>query len=337
MQSSPDILENEMHRDYPGVLDILLLDRTSKKNIIWCTDSYEHLGAGYQSNDEILLISITGHHGRVIMPRFNKTSFNKRIRSREMAEVFTPSWVCNAQINLIDSKWFGRSDVFNIEKISSDGHRTWTAVEKNVRFPQGRSWQEYVKSVRLEVACGEAPYIVSRYDAATGSYINVNQRIGILDRKLRVVNENARDHDEWIEYARLAYMSTYGYEWQGDSLLLARESMLYTYIDNFRHVHGATPPISELESIASIISWNVWQMDGIKCVIPESCHEVKVNSLFTSGEFSKGAVDCEGCSTGNINKHNGTYCQVVEWGALNPLDGTHDHFVQYVDLVGQAL
>jgi hypothetical protein len=32
-----------------------------------------------------------------------------------MAEVFTPSWICNAQNNLIDNTWFGRDNVFNKE------------------------------------------------------------------------------------------------------------------------------------------------------------------------------------------------------------------------------
>ena len=35
-----DILESEIPRD---VLDILLKDRTTGKNILWMTDSYEHL------------------------------------------------------------------------------------------------------------------------------------------------------------------------------------------------------------------------------------------------------------------------------------------------------
>ena len=29
--------------------------------------------------------------------------------------MFTPSWVCNAQNNLIDDAWFGRKGVFNEE------------------------------------------------------------------------------------------------------------------------------------------------------------------------------------------------------------------------------
>ena len=42
-----------------------------------------------------------------------------------MAEVFTPSWLCNAQINLIDDEWFGRKGTFNTETADSYGIRTW--------------------------------------------------------------------------------------------------------------------------------------------------------------------------------------------------------------------
>ena len=73
----------------------------------------------------------------------------------------------------------------------------------------------------MEVTCGEAPFLASRYDAATGEMIPVARRIGILDRKLRVVSENAATEDEWRKYATHAVQSTYGYEYQGDNLLLA--------------------------------------------------------------------------------------------------------------------
>ena len=48
-------------------------------------------------------------------------------------------------------------------------------------------------SKRLEITCGEAPYIASRYDTVSGEPIEIKRRIGILDRKLRVVTENAED------------------------------------------------------------------------------------------------------------------------------------------------
>ena len=86
-------------------------------------------------------------------------------RTRDKAEVFTPSWICNAQNNLVDEQWFGRKDVFNIQKEMS-----WKATADKIAFPDDRqhTWQKYVDAQRLEISCGEAPYLVSRYDIVTG-------------------------------------------------------------------------------------------------------------------------------------------------------------------------
>lgn len=47
--------------------------------------------------------------------------------------------------------------------------------------------------MRLEISCGEAPYLVSRYDSVTGKTIKIKNRIGLLDRKLRIVSENIEE------------------------------------------------------------------------------------------------------------------------------------------------
>ena len=77
--------------------------------------------------------------------------------------------------------------------------------------------EDYIDSKRLEITCGEAPYLVSRYDASTGEMIDIHKRIGILERKLRVVNENANDETEWMKWAIRAFQGVYGYEYQGDN------------------------------------------------------------------------------------------------------------------------
>ena len=51
-----------------------------------------------------------------IKPRVLKSQTEQKKRSKDMAEVFTPSWVCNKQNNLIDDEWFGYSGSFNEEK-----------------------------------------------------------------------------------------------------------------------------------------------------------------------------------------------------------------------------
>ena len=98
--------------------------------------------------------------------------------------------------------------------------------------------QSYVDSRRLEITCGEAPYVVSRYDAATGEIIPIRDRIGLLDRKLRVVNENADGDAEWLKWALRALQSSYGYEFQGDNLLIARVNVLITFAEHYGQRSG---------------------------------------------------------------------------------------------------
>ena len=181
-----------------------------------------------------------------------------------MAEVFTPSWVCNAQNNLIDDAWFGKQGVFNSE---SPDH-TWKATTGKIEFPEGKTWKDYVRDTRLEITCGEAPYLVSRYDTVSGMPIELSERIGLLDRKLRVVSENTETTGEFLDWCQEAYKNTYGFEWQGDNLLLAREALLFTFLDYYRAKFGEDPLLKSIQYIAYIISWNVWQMDGLKFCPP---------------------------------------------------------------------
>ena len=321
---SADILENEIISHYPGILDILLRDRSTKKNIIWATKDYEKKGSRYGFDSEIKPELITGSNGNTIMPRISKDLSLRNSRSKEMAEVFTPSWLCNIQNNLIDNNWFGRNNVFNVPLKNN----TWKTISAKIALPTNRSWMEYVQSRRLEIACGEAPYIISRYDTTTGKIIDIEDRIGLLDRKLRIVRENALDYEEWIKYSEEAYMSTYAYEWQGDSLLLAREAMLVTYIEHHNRMFSKDPSLKELEKIAEIISWNVWQMDGLKGVVPNSCKSNNHSSINLFGEIELHGTTCLGCDMNLVQKHNGTYCIIREW---NPTPEIRFNCIKFID------
>ena len=37
-----------------------------------------------------------------------------------------------------------------------------------------------------------------------------------------------------------------------------------------------TRSIELLRMVANIIAWNIWQMDGMKYVVPNSCHDATV-------------------------------------------------------------
>ena len=259
-----DINETEVLKQYPEVLEMLLKDHTTQQNIYWATDSYADRCEGYQFKDAMIADSITGDNGMIIRPRSVKSKDEQTKRSKDMAEVFTPSWVCNAQNNLIDDAWFGKQGVFNAE---SPEH-TWKATTGKIEFPEGKTWKDYVRDTRLEITCGEAPYLVSRYDTVSGMPIELAERIGLLARRLRVVSENTETTGEFLDWCQEAYKNTYGYEWQGDNLLLAREALLFTFLDYYRAKFGEEPLLKSIQYIAYIISWNVWQMDGLKFCPP---------------------------------------------------------------------
>lgn len=337
MRTGIDILENEIVEQYPDVLEILLRDHTTQKNIFWATDNYEHLGNAYSFNAQVLPNLIIGENGNIIMPRVHKDKFLQQSRSKEMAEVFTPSWICNAQNNLIDNAWFGRNDVFNSEIALDNGSNKWAVNTEKIIFPKGKTWRDYIRDTRLEMACGEAPYITSRYDSTTGEFISVENRIGILDRKLRVINENVASTGEWLKAAQLAYKNTYAFEWQGDSLLLAREAMLVTFIENYTHKFGKEPLLKSLEYIAYIISWNIWQMDGLKGVIPNSCGGFTTTDVDLFGYVKTENVFCKGCMENNIFKHNGTYCLIKDWSNKDLKTGKTGRKIKFIDLLNNKL
>jgi hypothetical protein len=42
--------------------------------------------------------------------------------------------------------------------------KSWETNKEKIVYPKGKTWQDYVRDTRLEISCGEAPYITSRYD-----------------------------------------------------------------------------------------------------------------------------------------------------------------------------
>lgn len=327
-----DVPENFLQQLSPELLSTLLVDHTTstleeRRNIFWATSDYEQRGEGYQYLDQITADRITGENGRVIMPRVLKSKDTQQERVQSMAEVFTPSWICNAQNNLVDKEWFGRDEVFNKEYTDENGEHRWISLPERITFPEGKTWKDYVNDLRLEITCGEAPYLVSRYDTTTGQPIPLSERIGLLDRKLRVVSENTTSTGEWLKAAQKAYMSTYAYEWQGDNLLLAREAMLVSFIEYYQAKFGKAPLLRSMQYIAYIISWNVWQMDGLKGVVPGSCG-VRMSSPDLWGNTQE--IPCNGCKTGDVFAHNGTYCVVRDWNKKKA-----DGKIRFIDLLTQ--
>ena len=308
MSEPIDILENRVLKETPGLLEVLLKDHTTQQNIFWATDSYAELGDGFRWHDSITVAAITGEHGDVIMPRVMKTRDEQQRRVKQMAEVFTPAWLVNKMNNAADEVWFGRQNVFNVP--TEEG---WKPTEAPVMMPKGKLWHDYVLATRLEITCGEAPFLTSRYDMISGVSIAIKTRMGMLDRKLRIVNEHCTG-DEWTRWALLALGSVYGFEWQGDNLLLARESLLASFSESYEQQFGHKADRATLMLAAEIIAWNVWQMDGLKGVVPASCRETRIMETDFFGETKVTSVSpCPGCEHDNITLHNGMRCCLRRW------------------------
>lgn len=285
---------------YPIKLTLkkLLQDKTTKKNIIWATNTFEHFGREFDDKSEIT--EIIFQSGFRFMPRVLKSQEAQLNRTRKKAEVFTPGWIVNEMNNYLDQEWFQRKDVFNIEK-----GETWEAVREKINFPEGKNWKKYILSRRLEITCGEAPYLVTRYDVSTGEKIEIINRIGILDRKLRIVNENTCRKDEWIEWATKAIESTYGFEYQGDNLLIARVNILMTFVEYFEDRWKEEVDKKTLRHLANIISWNIWQMDGLTDMVPFGAVKEDIRQMNFFDLLSGGLEEEDGEET--------TYCRIKDW------------------------
>lgn len=290
-----------------AVLDTLLKDKSTGKNIIWATDPPEELQTvmyePVTDRSQITTQQLRLTHYEVVLPRMMKQTDTQQQRTRKKGEVFSPAWVCNKMNNALDADWFGALGAEeSIGQFTVELPQGWQTVETPVQFPvcKGRTpaWVQYVQSRRLEVTCGEAPFLVSRYDAATGEMIPVARRIGILDRKLRVVSENAVTEEEWLKFATHAVQSTYGYEYQGDNLLLARVNLLLTYAEHLQARWQCKPTKEELQPIATIISWNLWQMDGLHLSVPggkpqPEAEQLDLFSMFGAAEPQPTTVSCK--------------------------------------------
>ena len=288
---------------YPvrNLLKLLLKDKTTKQNIIFATSAYSTDGNPIKETDQMTETILRGFNSCEIQPRVLKSQEQQQERTKAKAEVFTPSWICNKMNNHCDEEWFGRTGIFNIELENG-----WMVTNSPVPFEHEGDWMKYIDSKRLEITCGEAPYIVSRYDAATGELIEIGKRIGILDRKLRVVNENTDNEADWFKCVLRAYQSVYGYEFQGDNLLIVRINLLVTFVDYMQDRWDRVPTDTELRKIANVIVWNLWQMDGMTGTVPfgkpkEQYHQYSLFDFVVVDEAN------------DVEKQPDMECRIYDW------------------------
>lgn len=275
-----DLVENSIRSEMPDILEILLIDRTKstlikKRNIIWAHDNYISYGNKfYRSLAEVKPELVTGYMAHIIMPRALKSKFIQKERTKSKAEVFTPTWIVKKQNDEIDENY--RDDPL----------------------------ATYVKRTWLEITCGEAPYMSTRYDMETGEAVKLSERVGFVDRKLKRINSEVDNKDDWNYFVLNAYKSSYGFEWSGDSLLLARENLLHTFRDYYLDKWSEEPSHDSLKEIAEIISYNVFQMDGLKYIIPLTEKKEKEHQL--------SLFDTDG-KNDDSNVTNGKRVKVMNW------------------------
>lgn len=170
-----------------------------------------------------------------VMPRYLKERGEQKSRTAKKAEVFTPYEI--------------------IEKMTDMTEADCAEIIL------------YIKKKVLEITCGEAPYLTTRYDAVSGEEIPVEKRVGLLDRKLSSIPKEV-GKELYIRCADEALKASYGYEWQYDSLFLARRNLLMTSIEHFENVWGTEPDYETVLNWASIISYNIIRMDGVTMCLP---------------------------------------------------------------------
>ena len=173
-----------------------------------------------------------------VKPRYMKAAEDQKSRTASTAEVFTP---------------------YEIVKDMND----------KVQADFDGSVGDYIKRTVLEVTCGEAPYLTTRYDAATGVEIPIENRTGHLDRKLACI-PGSLGKDGYVECATAALKAVYGFELQSDSLFLARRNLLMTTIEHYENVWKTEPTYETVLNWASIISYNLIQMDGLSMCVPDT-------------------------------------------------------------------
>lgn len=105
-----EAFETNLKNMNKGVLDILLRDETTNRNIIFATDAYSPLG--FHDTEEIYREKIMKGGRCIIHPRFKKTAEEQAKRTKAKAEVFTQTWTCCQMINYADDEWFGRKNIF---------------------------------------------------------------------------------------------------------------------------------------------------------------------------------------------------------------------------------
>lgn len=213
----------------PRALGVLTLDRTTGHHLLRAP------------GEELKIRDIIGDEpARPLRPRYLKAAEEQSERTHRHGEVFTPHHIVTEMVDMMERE-----------------------------NPEPDLWR-YVKRTWLEVCCGEGAFLTTRYHQDTGEFIPLEARTGILDRKLARIRA-ARDDYEGPALRKLSFralQSVYGYEYQGDSLLIARLNLLLSFNDHWRECFHDDLGVNRLDDALYVISCNLFQMDGLHNVVP---------------------------------------------------------------------
>ena len=161
---------------YPirGLVRRLLQDKTTRKNIMFASDSYTDYGAGYRDNSQMTEGVLLGFDSCDIQPRVYKAAAEQTERTRKRAEVFTPAWIVNQMNNHCDAEWFGHLDVFN-----KQDEQSWEINTEPILFPEGKDWKQYVDSFQITLTTPSGSQIVVSEETA-GTFRSLQDGMEIL-------------------------------------------------------------------------------------------------------------------------------------------------------------
>ena len=211
--------------EHPNEAEKLLYDKTTCKKIV----------------DDDWKTPLTADKVQYIVPRCIRNKAENNNKQKNKGEVYTPDGIINFMLNDIDDHILGTKGMFNNAVTDEYGYaQHWITYHNKIDIGDNNyAWYKYVALTFLEITCGEGAFITRRYNQIDGEQIAQSERFGFLDRKLEIIRRNITSEttqDELVWLTLHALAATYGYEYSGKSLLIARINVYLTAADFIKYL-----------------------------------------------------------------------------------------------------
>lgn len=236
------------------ILDILLRDKTTGKPLVFPPDQTSGRPSPFLGLEDLY-----GVQSQKDMPD-------------EAEEVQTLcSW--NRKLNQLDEVWFQRSGVFNTP--TAEG---WIPAADPVYFEDPFHWKKYVNQ---QIYVPDLDWGAALTFAGTSENLPLNERMGQLDRELRLVNENVRSQQEWQKRTSTMLARMLGCAKDPIRLFRARLCVLETCREAFQARFGHLPSARDEKALAHIVARNLFQSEDELNTVPfQEMEETLQLSLF---------------------------------------------------------